>query len=69
MADQEFRLAIAILERAALTQRLVTCLSAYAKLLEDRGDTVESLQQMKRALAITRPDLEAAVKAVRSESA
>lgn len=68
-ADKEFRMAISILEQAGLNQRLVTCLSAYAKLLEDRGDTAGSLQQMKRALAISRPDLETSVKAVITETA
>lgn len=56
-ADQEFRTAIAILESAGLTQRLVTCLAAYAKVLEGRGDIDGALQQMKRAVAATRPDL------------
>ena len=57
-ADQEFNLAISILEHAGLTQRLVSSFAAYAKILEDRGDIGGALEQMKRAVTVTRPDLQ-----------
>jgi tetratricopeptide (TPR) repeat protein len=56
--DQEFRLALSILEQAALSQRLISCLTDYAKILENRGDTDGALDHMKRAVAVTRPDLD-----------
>jgi hypothetical protein len=39
-------------------QRLVSCLAAYARILEERGDIDGALAQMKRAVAVTRPDLQ-----------
>jgi tetratricopeptide (TPR) repeat protein len=57
-ADQEFNTAIAILDAAGLSQRLVTCLTEYARLLERRGATTEALEYMKRALVVSRPDLQ-----------
>jgi len=59
-ADREFGIAIAILENAALSQRLVSCLAVYARVLEERGDIDGALAQMKRAVAVTRPDLQPA---------
>jgi tetratricopeptide (TPR) repeat protein len=56
-ADQEFRTAISILEQAGLGQRVVSCRAAYAKVLEDRGDIDGALEQMKQAVAVSRPDL------------
>jgi tetratricopeptide (TPR) repeat protein len=57
MADREFVHAISIVERAGLPEPLVGCLAAYAALLEKRGDTQGALEQMKRAVTVTRPDL------------
>jgi tetratricopeptide (TPR) repeat protein/DNA-binding XRE family transcriptional regulator len=57
IADSEFRLAIAIFEGANLTEPLIGCLAAYGQVLENRGDTQGALEQMKRAVAITHPDL------------
>lgn len=68
-ADQEFRLAISILEHAGLIERLVSCLTAYAKILEDRGDTQGALEQMKRAVGVSRPDLLDSVTLVSTETA
>jgi hypothetical protein len=67
-ADQEFRLAISILERAGLTQRMVSCLAAYAKILEDRGDTEGALEQVKRALVVSRSDLHSTSELVNTET-
>lgn len=58
-ADREFGQAISILERAGLPEPLVGCLAAYAAVLEKRGDTQGALEQMKRAVTVTRPDLAA----------
>jgi len=63
-ADREFGIAIAVLEGAGLRQRLVSCLAAYARVLEDRGDIDGALAQMKRAVAVTRPDLQQASEAM-----
>jgi tetratricopeptide (TPR) repeat protein len=57
MADREFRQAISILDRAGLPEPLVGCMAAYAAVLEKRGDTQGALEQMKRAITVTRPDL------------
>ena len=57
MADWEFGQAIAVLERAGLQEPLVGCLAAYAAVLEKRGDAQGALEQMKRAVTVTRPDL------------
>jgi hypothetical protein len=59
VADREFVHAISIAERAGLPEPLVGCLAAYAALLEKRGDTQGALEQMKRAVTVTRPDLAA----------
>jgi tetratricopeptide (TPR) repeat protein len=56
-SDWEFAQAISILERAGLPEPLVGCLAAYAAVLEKRGDTQGALEQMKRAITVTRPDL------------
>lgn len=68
-ADNEFSVAISILERAGLTQRLVTCLAAYARILEARGETLQALEQTKRALAASRPDLKESAENVATETA
>jgi tetratricopeptide (TPR) repeat protein len=57
LADREFGTAISILERAAMQEPLVGCLAVYAGLLEKRGDTQGALEQLKRAVTVTRPDL------------
>jgi tetratricopeptide (TPR) repeat protein len=57
LADWEFGQAISVLERAGLQEPLVGCLAAYAAVLEKRGDTQGALEQMKRAVTVTRPDL------------
>jgi tetratricopeptide (TPR) repeat protein len=57
MADREFLQAISIAERAGLAERLVASLATYASALERRGDTQGALEQMKRAVTVTRPDL------------
>jgi len=59
VADREFRTAISILERVALPEHLVGSLAAYATVLEGRGDTKGALEQLKRAVSVTRPDLAA----------
>jgi tetratricopeptide (TPR) repeat protein len=59
LADREFTTAISILERARLSEPLVGCLATYAALLEKRGDTQGALDQLKRAVSVTRPDLAA----------
>jgi tetratricopeptide (TPR) repeat protein len=56
-ADREFIVAIAILERAGLNDRVVSCRAMYAELLERRGDTVAALEQLKAAIAVGRPDV------------
>ena len=59
MADREFGQAISILARVGLPEPLVSSIAAYAAVLEKRGDTQGALDQMKRAVAVTRPDLAA----------
>lgn len=68
-ADQEFRSAISILERAGMSQRLISCLAAYGKLLQERGDIQGALEQMSRAVVVSRPDLETFTEQVNSETA
>jgi tetratricopeptide (TPR) repeat protein/DNA-binding XRE family transcriptional regulator len=58
-ADREFGQAISILSRAGLQEPLVGCLTAYSAVLENRGDTRGALEQMKRAVLLTRPHLAA----------
>jgi tetratricopeptide (TPR) repeat protein len=57
-ADRELILAISIFEGAGLTQRLVSSLAAYGKVLEERGNIDGALEMMKRAVAANRPDLQ-----------
>ncbi len=57
VADREFATAIAILKKAELRERLVTCRATYSKVLERRGDTAGALEQLKLAVAAARPDL------------
>jgi tetratricopeptide (TPR) repeat protein len=59
LADREFGKAISILERAGLPEPLVGCLTVYARVLQNRGDTPGALEQMTRAVTVTRPDLAA----------
>ena len=56
-ADREFAAAIGVLERAGLNDRMVSCRAAYAEVLERRGDTVGALQQLKKAIVLSRPDV------------
>ena len=56
-ADRDFMTAISILERAGLPEPLVGCRATYAAVLEKRGDTQGALEQLKRAITATRPDL------------
>jgi tetratricopeptide (TPR) repeat protein len=56
-ADNEFATAIAILEAEELADRLVTCRAKYATMLERRGNMAAALEQLKLAVAATRPDL------------
>ena len=57
LADREFAIAIATLDKAGLTDQLVTCRAKYSQLLERRGDTEGALEQLKLAIAATRTDL------------
>lgn len=57
IADNEFATAIAIFADEDGTDRLVTCRAKYAKILERRGNTAGALEQLKLAVAATRPDL------------
>ena len=56
-ADRNFEQALQIFAEEDAAERLVDCRSAYAHLLEDRGDTRGALEQTKLALAIRRPSL------------
>ena len=56
-ADREFAAAMGVLERDGLNDRLVSCRAIYSALLEKRGDTEGALDQLKRAMAMSRPDL------------
>jgi tetratricopeptide (TPR) repeat protein len=49
--DAEFQIAIAILEENQATQRLVECRSAYADVLEERGDLIAANGELRAALA------------------
>lgn len=68
-ADKEFKSAISILERAEMSQRLISCLAAYGKVLKDRGDIEGAFEQMSRAVVVSRPDLESFTAQVNSETA
>lgn len=57
VADQEFGTAIALFTSERLDERVVTCRARYAKVLERRGNTAGALEQLKLAVAATRPDL------------
>lgn len=56
-ADHEYNFAAATFQKAGMNVKLVSCRVAYAHVLEQRGDTVGALDQMRRALRVTRPDL------------
>jgi len=58
-ADREFSIAVATLRHAGLTDKLVTCLVKYSRVLERRGDTEGALEQLKDAMTATRTDLAA----------
>jgi len=66
-ADREFAAAIGILERAGLNDRVVSCRAIYAQILERRGDTHGALEQLKAAIALSRPDVAPPVAAARTE--
>lgn len=55
--DREFNAAIATLGRLNLAERATRAHAAYAEILEARGDMTGAYEQMKSALAGTRPDL------------
>lgn len=55
--DREFSLALDQIARLNLTERLVRAHAAYAEILEQRGDVAGANQQLKRVLALQRPDL------------
>jgi len=57
--DRHFERALAQLQAAGSTERLIECHSAYAEVLEQRGDTRRALQHAKLALAASRPALAA----------
>ena len=56
-ADREFELSISVSERAGFPQHVVGFLATYSRILENRGDAHGALELMKRAVAVTRPDL------------
>jgi tetratricopeptide (TPR) repeat protein len=56
-ADHHFEAAIETFQRAGLSERLIGSHAAYARALEARGDIEAALDQLKRAVAVTRPDL------------
>lgn len=56
-ADRNFEQALAIFTQEDATERLVDCRSAYARVLEERGDTRGALKQTKLALEVRRPSL------------
>ena len=60
VADQEFGAAIELFTAERMSDRVVTCRANYAHALERRGNTAGALQQLKLAVAATRPDLSAA---------
>ena len=57
VADQEFGAAIALFTSDGLDERVVTSRARYAKVLERRGNTAGALEQLKLAVAASRPDL------------
>jgi len=66
-ADRQFAAAIGILERAGLSDRVVSCRAAYAQVLERRGDTQGALEQLKVAIALSRPDVAPPAAAAQTE--
>lgn len=57
VADGEYATAQALLRQARLADRLVTSHVKYARMLERRGDTERAFEQLKLAIATSRPDL------------
>jgi tetratricopeptide (TPR) repeat protein/transcriptional regulator with XRE-family HTH domain len=55
--DREFTTGLDQLGRLNLTERLVRAHAAYAEILEERGDVAGANQQLKKVLALQRPDL------------
>ena len=55
--DAEFEAALAQLHELKLSEELAEALSAYAQLLEARGETARALEQTKQAFALVRPHL------------
>jgi len=55
--DREFTAALAQIEKLGLTERLVRAHTAYAEILEERGDVSAAHQHLKQVLALSRPDL------------
>jgi tetratricopeptide (TPR) repeat protein len=51
-ADDEFQRALAILENAGMTERLLECHAGYAEFLERRGDLPGAYEQVKAAFHI-----------------
>jgi tetratricopeptide (TPR) repeat protein len=56
-ADAEFEEALAIFTQEGAVERVIECHSAYAEVLEARGDTRRALDHARKALAISRPRL------------
>jgi tetratricopeptide (TPR) repeat protein len=54
-ADAEFEEALAIFGQEGALERVIECHSAYAEVLEARGDTRRALLHARKALAISRP--------------
>lgn len=68
-ADVEFELALAIYNEVGAEERVIECHSAYAEVLEARGDARRALWHARKALAISRPRLARANTAEGSEAA
>ncbi len=55
--DHEFGVALSMLADLKVSERLVECHVAYARILEERGDANAALEQWKMAVGEARPDL------------
>jgi tetratricopeptide (TPR) repeat protein len=56
-ADAEFEEALTIFTQEGAVERVIECHSAYAEVLEARGDTRRALWHARKALAVSRPRL------------
>jgi tetratricopeptide (TPR) repeat protein len=68
-ADAEFEQALTVLNEEGAEERVIECHSAYAEVLEARGDARRALWHARKALVISRPRLARQDQATGSDAA